>query len=117
MMIQLFAEERLCSIISVDLDRQEVLSVENFADDPADTAFGVVEHPSWTDFLEFLEDRCFPRNRQNVKWELKKLGLSEYDPLQICMATNGRNHRDMQWMTFTEDPLEKEKPYAENLDR
>lgn len=32
---------------------------------------GVNQNPTWTDFENFLGNRCFPRDRQNLKLELK----------------------------------------------
>ena len=75
----------------------------NYTADNVERAFGVNQNPTWTDFENFLENRCFPRDRQNLKLELKKLGLNEYDPLKICMATAGKNYKDDQWMEFSDE--------------
>lgn len=105
-------KDELCSKIFANRDNKTV-SVENYTDFIMDTAFGVVKNPTWEDFEEFLEDRCFPRNRQNVKLELKQLGLTGYDPLEICKKTDGRNYRDYYYMTFDEE----KEPENEDYDR
>lgn len=107
MIIYFYNSDRLCTKIDVDI-KNKVLSVENYTENVIETAFGVITSPTWEDFIEFLEDRCFPRNRQNLKLELKELGLDEYDPLKICLATNGRNYKDSAWMHFEEDGVEYE---------
>lgn len=46
-------------------------------------AFGVNENPTLQDFEEFLEDRCFPRERYNINEMLIELKLDNYNPLEI----------------------------------
>ena len=119
MVINYYNNEKLCSKINVDI-HSKVLSVENYTENVLETAFGVITSPTWEDFMEFLEDRCFPRNRQNLKLELKGLGLDEYDPLKICLVTNGRNYKDSAWMRFEEEnegeyeDYENGSPYVVN---
>ena len=40
--------------------------MENKVDAVLDTAFGVNKTPSWTDFLDFLADRCIPKTRKGL---------------------------------------------------
>ena len=70
-------------------------------------AFGVVKDSSWEDFQEFLKSRCFPPTRGNVKEELRALGLTDYDPLQIVEKTHGRTAEDRLWLKFRYYPAEK----------
>ena len=101
MVIEYYNSDTLCSKIYVDEDHKEV-RVENFTDKLVFRAFGINEHPTWKDYEEFLEDRCFPRNRHHVEYNLKCLGLTEYNPLEICKRTEGRMYGDFQWMKFME---------------
>ena len=110
MVIDYYNGDCLCSKIYVDTKNKEV-QVRNFTSDNIERAFGVNQNPTWTDFENFLENRCFPRDRQNLKLELKKLGLNEYNPLDICKATSGRNYKDEQWMDFS-----KEEEFYENYE-
>ena len=64
-------------------------------------AFGINRNPTWEDFLEFLEDRCFPRTRDNLKLILQDLELDFYDPFYIIEKTKGRMGEDMQWLRVT----------------
>ena len=50
--------------------------------------------------MVFLQDRCFPKTRGNVKTVLTGLGLQDYDPLQIVEKTNGRTAEDDLWLKF-----------------
>lgn len=108
MVIDYYNGDKLCSTIYVDSSNKEV-RVKNYTDDNIERAFGINENPKWQDFETFLENRCFPRDRQNLKYELKKMGLNEYNPLEICKATGGRNYKDEQWMTFSDKERESEK--------
>lgn len=38
----------------------------------------------------FIESRCFPRTRDKIKLELKRLGIPFYDPILIIEKTEGR---------------------------
>ncbi len=89
----------VCTIIDVDFLSEKV-QVVNFTDDNLYRAFGVVEHPTWKDFQDFLSDRVFPPTRGNVKELLEYLGLQSYDPLQILEKTEGRLAEDSMWIRF-----------------
>lgn len=102
--IRYYNGDNLSSIIHAD-EQTKTVSVENFTDHPVFRAFGINEHPSWEDYEEFLESRCFPRTRQNVKFYLKQLGLDWYDPLAICKKTNGKFACDTRWMEIIETPV------------
>lgn len=39
--------------------------------------------PSWLDFLNFLEERCIPRDRAGLREYLETIGVDEYDPIEI----------------------------------
>lgn len=97
---------RPCTVIDVDFLHQKVY-IQNRTDDLLHRAFGVVENPSWEDFQEFLKSRCFPPTRGNVKEELRALGLTDYDPLQIVEKTHGRTAEDRLWLKFQYYPAER----------
>ena len=88
---------RPCTLIDVDFLSEKVY-VYNRTDDLLHRAFGVVEDPTWEDFQDFLKSRCFPATRGNVKAELRALGLTDYDPLQIVEKTHGRTAEDDLWL-------------------
>ena len=55
------------------------------------------------DVLDFLEERCIPKSRANIKEILSSLGLSSYDPEAICRKTHGLMFDDYIWIRFPED--------------
>lgn len=88
-----------CTIIDVDFLNERV-TIKNRTDDILHRAFGVVENPTWQQFQGFLEDRCFPKTRGNMKNVLRELNLDSYDPLQIVERTRGRTADDNLWLKF-----------------
>lgn len=82
---------------------KETVEIVNHTDDPLDKAFGNNESPSYKDFEDFLEERCFPRNRDKMKLHLKQLGLDYYDPYQIVKKTGGKLEGDFYSIEFKED--------------
>ena len=88
-----------CTIIDVDF-LNEKIAIKNRTDDVLHRAFGVIENPTWQQFQEFLEDRCFPRTRGDIKTLLRSLELDSYDPLQIVEKTKGRTADDNLWIKF-----------------
>lgn len=83
----------LSTKIIVDYDKKSV-QITNYTEDLINRAFGVNEHPTFEQFEDFLESRCFPRTRDHMKLHLKELGLSCYEPLSIVMKTHGRLEGD-----------------------
>ena len=86
-----------CTVIDVDFLNSSV-KIVNYTDDLLHRAFGIIENPSWEDFMYFLEDRCVPRTRGNIKQILSGLGIDSYDPLQIIEKTQGRLSDDDMWL-------------------
>lgn len=95
--VEYYDENNLCSMIYADFTDEE-LQVENYTDALIKTAFGRNETPVWSDFTEFLEDRCVPRQRAGLNEYLDALGLDEYDPFEIVKRTSGRMAEDKQWI-------------------
>ena len=87
----------VCTVIDVDEPRREV-RIQNYVKDPLFRAFGVNQSPTYEDYEEFLESRCFPSTRDKLKLELKRLELPFYDPLMIIEKTEGRMVEDDFWI-------------------
>lgn len=66
-------------------------------------AFGVNENLNWKDYLEFLEDRCVPRTRYNIRKILRDLGLDCYDAEEYVKKTHARSYDDRQWISFEKE--------------
>ena len=97
--IKFFDGDELCTTIYADFN-DELISVENHANNPIKTAFGNKSLPTWADFLAFLEDRCVPRERSGLREYLEVIGVGEYDPIEIIKKTAGRMAEDDQWLVM-----------------
>lgn len=94
-------KDQLCTTIDVDFYHKKIY-VENHTSDIIHRAFGVVQNPDWERFEEFLESRCFPQSRAELKNVLRDIGLDSYDPLQIIEKTGGRMAEDKQWIEIVD---------------
>lgn len=99
--IKVYIKESLISEIKVK-DRD--VSFENFIDFPLFLPFGIRTYATYEDLLEYFEDRCFPRERENAKDILNRLGLDFYDPEAICRKTHGQQFDDFVWLQFSDEP-------------
>ena len=100
MRMDFMCKEECCTQILVDF-RRERIEIVNTTDDIIHRAFGIKAKPTWEDFMEFLESRCFPRTRDQLRVVLKDLELDFYDPLAIVEKTKGRMAEDFQWLQIT----------------
>ena len=100
-LIEYYDKAFLCTRIFADFTAEE-LQIENYTDELIKTAFGRTELPTWADFLEFLEERCIPRQRAGLNEYLDALGIDEYDPFEIVKRTSGRMAEDEQWLEVIE---------------
>ena len=87
----------VCTVIDVDEMSREV-KIHNYISNPLYRAFGINDDPDFGDYEEFLESRCFPKERDKVKIELKKLDIPFYDPILIIEKTQGRMAEDDFWI-------------------
>ena len=95
-----FDKEILCSTILCDFT-DKIVRVQNHTEQLLKTAFGSLENPKWSDFIEFLEERCVPKTRENIGIILSELDLREYDPIAIVEKTHGKMAEDSQWLRVT----------------
>ncbi len=86
-----------CTVIDVDF-RHKRIYIRNITRRILWRAFGVLEEPTWEDFEDFLESRCFPISRANLKQVLRDLDLTDYDPIRIIEKTQGRMAEDHHWI-------------------
>ncbi len=90
-------QDKVCTLIDVDEIKKEI-SIKNYTDKIMFRAFGVVETPGYEEYEEWLESRCFPRERDKMKLMLKELGIPFYDPMLIIEKTQGRMEEDDFWI-------------------
>ena len=60
--------------------------------------FGNNFNPLWTDFEDFLRERCISKDRSGIREYLEAIGLDEYNPFEIIKKTKGRMAEDNQWI-------------------
>lgn len=87
----------VCTVIDVD-EMERKVKIQNFVKNPLFRAFGVNTEPEYSDYEDFLESRCFPKTRDKMKIELKRLDLPFYDPVMIIEKTEGRMAEDDFWI-------------------
>lgn len=98
--VDVYYMEDLLSKIYVD---GESVRVENFSDDIVWRPFGVLTDVTYQDLMEFYEERCFPKDRQNRNEILDLMGLPCYDTEMICRVTHGTQFDDFLWMNFSDE--------------
>ena len=89
--------QRPCTLIDVD-ELSRVVKIRNFTENVLFRAFGAVECPDYAAYEDFLESRCFPRERDKIKLLLEELNIPFYDPLLIIEKTEGRMAEDDFWL-------------------
>ncbi len=87
----------VCAIIDVN-ERMQKVRVFNFTCDLLKRPFGKNEKPTYKEYEEFLESRCFPRSRDKMKIILRELDLPFYEPIMIIEKTEGRMAEDNFWI-------------------
>ncbi|MGN0432185.1 MAG: helix-turn-helix domain-containing protein [Lachnospiraceae bacterium] len=87
----------VCTIIDVnELERK--VAVYNYTNNIMFRAFGKITNPTFEQYEEFLESRCFPRTRDKMKLMLREMDLPFYDPLMIIEKTQGKMAEDQFWI-------------------
>ena len=61
------------------------------------------------EFGGILEDRCWDKNRPDIKKLLSLIGLNEYNPYEICKRTHGKMYQDSIWFRFPGEILTYEE--------
>lgn len=62
--------------------------------------------PTANDVLDWLEDRCFPKERANRDEVLENMGLTVYDPLSIISVTHGLVWDDYIWIKWEGEDID-----------
>jgi len=103
MIFEYYDGDILCSKVWADFDKQQV-RVENYNDVPIyKTVFGLRE-PSIENLLDFFEDRCFDKGRQDLPELNRSLGITHdmYNAAEVVKVTNGKTTEDFQWIKWIE---------------
>ena len=94
-----YVNETLCTEVTYDV-QNETVTIINHTDDILNRAFGTNEHPTIDDVMHFLEKRCFPKERANIKTLLRLLDLDDYNVEEIVKKTEGRMEEDHKYVIF-----------------
>ena len=96
-----YDNDTLCTKICADFT-DNTISYENHTDNIVKTAFGNNVCPTWSDFENFLEERCVPKSRSNVREYLETIGVESYVQLDIIKKKQGRMAEYQQWIKLEE---------------
>ena len=103
----IMVKKELC--VKVEIDRiNKKLILETYTDEKVNNPFRMPE-PKIINAMEFIESRCFPRERGNCDELLKRLGLDEYDPVAITRITRGLMMDDYMWIRYEGDDVTYEE--------
>lgn len=89
--------DRKCTLIDVDSMNRKVF-IKNYTSNIMYCAFGININPTYKQYENLLESRCFPRTRDKMKIELEALDIPFYDPMLIIEKTKGRMAGDDFWI-------------------
>ena len=89
--------DEICSVIDVD-EKNRRIKLYNFTDSYLKRAFGRNSEPNYQDYEEFIESRCFPKDRDKMKLILDDLGIPFYEPMLIIEKTEGKMAEDDFWI-------------------
>ncbi|NDO18153.1 hypothetical protein FMM68_00505 [Lachnospiraceae bacterium MD329] len=99
--LSFYDNKELCSVICADFT-DKTLKAQNRTDDIVKTAFGNNKLPMWEDFMNFLQERCIPKERSGIREYLEAIGVAEYNPIEIIKKTKGKMAEDKQWIEIEE---------------
>ena len=85
--------DMICTVIDIDEPKRKV-RIQNYTNELMYRAFGKNTEPTFEDYEAFIESRFFPRTRDKMKLELKRLDIPFYDPILIIEKTEGRMEDD-----------------------
>lgn len=90
----------------VDMFNDGTVETTNYASCVLDLPFGVkTEGITERDLDEFLEWRCVPKTRFNIREILDSMGLQFYEPYEIVRVTHGVMCDDTYWVRFEGESL------------
>lgn len=81
------------------------VEVKRCSDKPKAAQPFMMDHVSLHRVYEFLESRCFPRDRVDCKAILARMGLDSYDVEKIVRITHGAMLQDFTWIRFKNETL------------
>lgn len=100
--ISVYWKDELTAVINITNNQ---VTIEKFTDNPMKQFFLAFDKMDIIKLSELLETRCWERERLDIKELLKKIGLTEYDPIDIVKRTFGVSYNDSIWFKFGENNI------------
>jgi len=91
-----FYNTELVSDVHVE---RTIVRVKRYTLNPGKQLFYADEFPRYK-LGEILELRCWDKNRADIADCLKKIGLNQYNPYDICRRTHGITFADRIWFRY-----------------
>lgn len=104
--IRAYWENELTAIATVSGHR---VTIQKFTDNTAKQFFYAYNSMDLFQLSELLEIRCWERGRVDINDILRRLGIKEYDPIEIVKRTFGVSYNDPIWFNFYDANLSWEK--------
>lgn len=95
--ISVFWKDELTAEINIENNR---VYIKKYTSDPMKQFFLAFDSMDIIGFSELLESRCWERERADISVLLSKIGLDEYDPIEIVKRTFGVSYNDSIWFKF-----------------
>lgn len=76
------------------------VNIKKYVSNPMKQFFAAFDTMDIIGFSELLESRCWERERTDISKLLKKIGMTEYDPIEIVKRTFGVSYNDSIWFKF-----------------
>lgn len=104
MKIEYMNKNKVCTVINID-DNTKEITFKNVTDKFYEYAFGKKEKIDIKDLYDLYEDRCIPRSRAKVVYELWGI---PYEPYLIVKHTHGVLAHDCFWIRFEGEDIKWE---------
>lgn len=104
--ISVFWKDELTA--EVDIQNNKV-DIKKYTSDPIKQFFLAFNSMDIVGFSDLLEARCWERERVDILDLLRKIGLDEYDPIEIVRRTFGVSYNDSIWFKFEESNINWKK--------
>ena len=100
--ISAFWKDELTAVVNIS--NNEVF-IKKFTDNPTKQFFLAFDKIDIPKLSELLEARCWERGRTDIMELLNKIGLDEYDPIEIVKRTFGVSYNDCIWFKFHDNNI------------
>ena len=80
--------------------------IERLTDDPMKQFFPPIENMDLAMLSELFESRCWDKGRADIDEILHRIGLEEYEPMEMVKRTFGISYNDCKWFKFEPNTLQ-----------